>query len=82
MVGTQASCEVAPFCIPAARSNSPCPDQAAQCHPQTDALDPQNAPVTDKDREAAAERVRQGTAADHAGALELFKPPPVGGHES
>ena len=66
----------------AAGPNSSRPDQAAQCHPQADALDPPSAPVTDKDREAAAERVHQGMAADHVGALELFKPPPVGGRES
>ena len=65
-----------------AASNSRCLNQAAQCHPQTDALDPQSAPVTDKDRKAAADQVRQGTVADFAGALELFKPPPVGGHET
>lgn len=63
----------------AAGPNMSRPDQAAQCHPQTDALDPPTTPTMDQERQAAAARVRQGTAADHAGALELFKSPPEGG---
>ncbi len=47
-----------------------------------DDLDPPSAPEPEQDRRAVVEEMRQAMPADHAGALELFRPPPAGGHES
>ena len=65
-----------------AASNSRCLNQAAQCHPQTDAQDPPTPPMTDQDRHDAADRVLERAGNDVRAACEMFKAPQAGGHES